>query len=132
MPRDLFPALPLGPVLAESPASHGVSPGEVSLISWARSWSGWPGARGVFPLPSVSTSGSGVAPVLEVTLKPNRQGHCLPVPWSFGATFSLGKVPVFIYKNRISLNGAICLQCFLGWRLPRLTVGVIKGTGSPF
>lgn len=115
-----------------SPLRPTVPPGEKSPDnqgSWLERMAWGPGR-----LPSAlpSTSGSGVASVLEVTLKPNRQGHCLPVPWSFGATFSLGKVPVFIYKNRISLNGAICFKCLLNWRLPHLTVGVIKGTGSPF
>lgn len=45
-------------------------------------------------------------------------------------TFSLGKMPVFVSKNHISLNGAICFKCLFHWRLPHLTVGIVKGTGA--
>lgn len=83
------------------------------------------------PLPFVLCTGSGMAPVFEVRWKPHRQGCCPPALWPFSTTFSLGKVPVFISKYHISLNGAICFKCLLHWRLPHLTIGIIKGKGSP-
>lgn len=101
-----------------------------SIVSWSRQRLGAVSGSS-FP-PCLSTSASEVVPLFEVRLKPNGQGRCPPVPWLFGATFSLGKVPVFISKNHISLNGAICFKCLPTWRLPHLTIGIIKGTGSPF
>lgn len=137
VPYLLFLALQFRPVWAAfPPPSVSVSQGDVDTeITRIRSRAGadsglGPGA--VHPCPRLSASASEVVPLFEVRLKPNGQGRCPPVPWLFGATFSLGKVPVFISKNHISLNGAICFKCLPTWRLPHLTIGIIKGTGLPF
>ena len=39
-------------------------------------------------------------------------------------------MPVFLSKNHISLNGAICFKCLFHWRLPHSAVGIVKGPGA--